>query len=644
MPVGYRSIFTVSGGQDAIDVARDQFRSWLRRKHYDPDVTVPGMHVLGEHARLFVTETRPADRSRSLRYRLVEASNTGEWTTTVTAHVARSHEGWIWADVNAPPARGDELAARWTAVPRLVRDILSVTNAFDGEMMLSGRPTLVTRDEVEDLISAVCDPGRRGVALVAAPIPDVAQPLLIEHVARLTYECVGLGGSYVLDQEAADFLMESFGPSHAVPLGAIRSYLPGADPASTVDARRHRVLLARTIAVEDAGGLAHLLGQAARRRMSEIPLPPSVARVDRLLEREEPAAALGSIQKIMPTTSSGVSTRNIRESVIREAEQIAADAAAQADAAVDAVVHATESVAPVEEAANVAARDVTSLSKLLAGLVSEFSVGKPGGITQASIAGLVDTLRELLVKGHGALQGYHEMSRRVAALQDRVDETTDHLDGVRTRLEEEQLDHAVTQEELLDSKAETDRLRAALAKAGQRGEAWTIPAVAPPSPGSFEELLDRLCDSALPQIEFTGDAKVTLALDEHDPLGTWAAKTWDILRVLDGYADARHEGEFGQGVHAYLGETPPGRPGYSVRMHASQESDTVEKTPKFRNARILPVPSDVRPEGSVFMGAHFKIAQKGLISPRLYYCDDTSGTGKIYIGYIGKHLPNPHTN
>jgi hypothetical protein len=28
----------------------------------------------------------------------------------------------------------------------------------------------------------------------------------------------------------------------------------------------------------------------------------------------------------------------------------------------------------------------------------------------------------------------------------------------------------------------------------------------------------------------------------------------------------------------------------------------------------------------------------------MHYYDDTGQSGKIYVGYIGKHLPNTHTN
>src|SRR5207245_4305158 len=89
-------------------------------------------------------------------------------------------------------------------------------------------------------------------------------------------------------------------PSHSVPLGAVRTFLPEVDPASAVDARRHRVLLARTIAEQAPGKLAHLLGRANRSRALNLPLPSHVAQVDRLLSREEPAAVLRAIQATPP--------------------------------------------------------------------------------------------------------------------------------------------------------------------------------------------------------------------------------------------------------------------------------------------------------------------------------------------------------
>ena len=106
--------------------------------------------------------------------------------TTVTVHRDGREDDWVWVDVDAPPSTSgpaasherlvkdvDAADAWWTGVPHMVRAILSAAQARDGEMILSARPTLVTVADVDGLISAICDPGRRGTALVAAPIPDV---------------------------------------------------------------------------------------------------------------------------------------------------------------------------------------------------------------------------------------------------------------------------------------------------------------------------------------------------------------------------------------------------------------------------------------------------------------------------------------
>lgn len=671
MPLGYRTIFSVSPGQDPARVAAEQFRPWLRKKNLDADAVSPGVHDVGVSALLAVTELDAQDGSHTLRYRLTETARTGEWTTTLTTHGRGREGGWIWVDVTAPPHARDTGAAshpggeatgepeiedpQWTAVPRLVRDILSVTDARDSELILSNRPTLVGPEELDDLIAAICDPDRRGSAMVAAPVRGGPLPVLIDHTEELTRESVGLAGVYVLDEDAAWDLRESFGRLHAVPGGAIRTFLPGADPASAVDGRRHRILMANTIATQPLGKLVRTLGWASRNSALNLPLPRHVSRLDRFLSREEPAAALRSIHAGAFTARTVSAGEQVTEAgrgaeaegheAVREATEIAIKAAQEAEAAAQKSAHVADdaSIAPVEEAATAAARDITAASEALAELVREFAVDMPEHAAGSGLA-LVGQLRQFLAEGRSALRGQQEMSRRVASLQGTLEEAEDARDTARSRLEEEQMDHAITQYDLIHLKAETSRLRAALAAAGRSREAWTETAEAPQPPDSFAELLDRLKAEALPRVAFTGDQKPALELDDLDPWGTWASKTWEILRVLDGYVEAHQSGEFKQGVHAYLSSTPPGRPGYSTKAHAAQESDTVMNSAKFSQLRTLPVPPEVRAESVVFMGAHFRIARMGLISPRMHYYDDAARTEKIYVGYIGRHLPNKQTN
>lgn len=75
MPLGYRSIFTIRAGQDPVRIAAEQFRSWLRQKHYDADAVTPGVHEVGEAVLLAVTELHPRDGSQALRYRLTESKS-----------------------------------------------------------------------------------------------------------------------------------------------------------------------------------------------------------------------------------------------------------------------------------------------------------------------------------------------------------------------------------------------------------------------------------------------------------------------------------------------------------------------------------------------------------------------------------------
>ncbi len=659
MPLGYRSIFTVHGAERSTEVAAGQLRSWLRYKGLDPDATTPGLHQVGQHSRLVVTDLRPQDGSHLLRYRLTEARPEGDWVTTLTARDDERDPGWAWLDISAPPfdhstgSTSEQQDAadsepRWTAVPHLVRDILGVTEARDGELILADRPTLVRAEDFDDLIETICDPSRRGAAIVAAPVPGIAMPVMLDHVAGLTRHCVGLAGMYILNDEAAAALTVAFGPSHDVPPGALRTYLPDADPASAVDARRHRILLARTIAAGPDGKLARTLGWATRARSLNLPLPNHILRADRLLSREEPAAVLRSLHLgpgIAPaaaiSTEAVVRSRAADSAVVREATEIAAQAARAAESADRDVARAGQ--APVEEAAAAAAQDVTAAIEPVANLVRELAgelSDEPAFLTAAD---LVTRLRQLMAEGMQALRGQGELSRRVSELQTALEEVEDERDDARTRLEEEQFDHAETQEELNRLRFEADHFRAALAAASAPAEAWTLDA-APRPPDSFDELLARLEEGALPGVIFTGDPSHALALDTYDPLGTWAAKAWQMLQAANGYVEACQAGEFNGGMHAYLSNTAPGRPGYSAGAHSSQESDSVEQSARLRAPRELPVPLAVCPVGRVFMGPHFKIANKGSISPRMHYFDDTPNSGKVYVGYIGRHLPNTLTN
>lgn len=160
-------------------------------------------------------------------------------------------------------------------------------------------------------------------------------------------------------------------------------------------------------------------------------------------------------------------------------------------------------------------------------------------------------------------------------------------------------------------------------------------------PGSFGELVERF--EEFPLLEFTGDEKETIALDGQPDGAGWARLTWDGLTALQEYADAAVRGQAGGDFKQWCEHTPPGCHHFPPRKAVRWESRTVESHAKWKRERMLPVPSCVDVSRRVFMGAHLRIGG-GSTAPRLHYLDDCSGSGRIYVGYIGQHLTNTRTN
>ena len=145
---------------------------------------------------------------------------------------------------------------------------------------------------------------------------------------------------------------------------------------------------------------------------------------------------------------------------------------------------------------------------------------------------------------------------------------------------------------------------------------------------------------ALTFVEFTGNLDNVLEVDRRYQSGLYARTLWLYVRVLHDYAKAKSQGDFSGNVHMYLNDDriegtkcPPTR-------HASRESDTVLHNANWSSERIFPVPVEVESSGTALMDAHFKPTYRDTFAPRMHYYDDTApgATGKVFIGYIGKHL------
>jgi hypothetical protein len=170
---------------------------------------------------------------------------------------------------------------------------------------------------------------------------------------------------------------------------------------------------------------------------------------------------------------------------------------------------------------------------------------------------------------------------------------------------------------------------------------------APPDapPGEFAELLDWI-ELHLPRVEFTGEIDAPLELDSSPEASTWVRSTWEALRALQAYAEVKAGRGFPGDFRAWCKNPPsPGEYIISPNKAKMDESETVHSKPKWRQERVFRVPAEVEPGGRVFMGAHITIgaSASGRVNPRLYFHDAVLKTGKVYVGYIGRHLTNTLT-
>lgn len=591
MVLGYRAFFNVDRSADLLHLVDEQAFSWLAQKRWQFDALREGALVdIAPDARGVVLDDSMNDGARTKRYRFIENSAGGVWITELTAHVARDGtSGWVWLEIDQP----DD--APRTGTPRLARMLVEVLAVSDGAYPLTPRPLPIGVDDVDRAVGSVLDDARRGLLFLAGSSHqvDIPLPQWTDYVSKILVETIGLSSAYVLDADATSRFNELVPASHQLRGYTIRTYRPGVQLDEPLDAERHRILSTRSIVNDDPRYLRRLLGQRARDVINSGSLPSAVRRIDRRLRDQ-----LDSLLTESPAE------------VINEQRPVAPG--------VD-----TTSPTPVESVQGVL------------GLV----LGQVFGVATVTKEA-VRRLGQLALDAKSAIAASRDVKQRLNTLENRIDARDDAIEDLRRRLEDEQLELALSSNELAETERQLRYLRGELAAVGRFDIAWSTPEKSPLDirPESFDELLQRFHE--LKNLVFTGDADQTRDLDNHEGLGTWAGRCWNALLALNDYATLSLSGEFSGSVHTYLENTPAGAHDFSANRHAPFESSDVGNKPKYRKPRILPVPVSVDSSGTVYMEAHFKIAKSATVTPRMHYFDDTARSKRIYVGYIGRHLPS----
>lgn len=597
--LGYRSFLRVHGQHDLLGLVDGQLYSWLKEKQWNPDALLENEVVaLNENVEATRIIQTQKDGSSTVRCRFEEHNDSGRWLTQVTCHQESSGAGWVWVDVRNPEGFKP-------GVPRLVRGLVEVLNAADGSCPATSAAHIIDSTEVHQLVDWLEDTDRRGYVFVAGSNNALPLPRWKDYVDGLIHQTVGIASAFVLDPAATELFNSRVGSAYAVPPGTLRTFVPGLDTEDVTASVRHRILSTSRIISDKQRTLRGLLGSRAMEASLAAPIPRKAQRIDVALRSQ-----LDDLLLSGPPPS--------------ETDNVGADLAASAAAVIERPI----SDSRAEEGSSLLSA-VTSAVRAVWGDARKATV---------------ETIRELGGLAAEQLRSTQAAAKRIGLLEAAVSDSAEAISQLRTRLEDEMLQTEEVSAEERTARLEVHRLRMVLQEAGLAEAAWDQPTDATDAayPSDFEELLQRV--ESLEHVIFTGDDSPVLDLYQQDPLGTWSKKAWDALVALDDYAGHKTNRGFDGGVFAYLSSTPTGCRGFSVNRFAADESDSVKTMPKFRKHRMLPVPESVDESGRAFMGAHFKIARSGQISPRLHFFDDVDDSGKVYVGYIGKHLPNTMTS
>jgi hypothetical protein len=180
------------------------------------------------------------------------------------------------------------------SVPAVLRSILAELPCRDGVVPSATEPTWVHSEDLPDLMDYLADDTRLGPVYVARQ--GVRDAEAFRGWARdVMWEVVGLGNTFLLGREVEQEFNDMVGELHAIPEGAIRTYLPGVQLDDARDPRRHQILGAVRIDRSGPRRLAYIFGLSQRDRGSLVVLPPEVAEIEQMLTAGEAADYYGTV-------------------------------------------------------------------------------------------------------------------------------------------------------------------------------------------------------------------------------------------------------------------------------------------------------------------------------------------------------------
>lgn len=307
MPVGFRSVLHADPGQRLIDGVIEHMNHWMAGKYIDVDAAARGRHQLDDGGVItIIGEEHEGGRIYRWMRQHSGAPRQELRRLTISAVDWPEADGWLWVEIETQASIPSAIAAPFMpmSVPRVLRMLLSSLSFRDGRTDITAEPQWITSNHLPDIMDYLADETRRGAVYVASQGSRPSEHFT-QWITEITWQVVGLGTVFLLDDDVTQEFNEMVGASHAVPTGAVRTYLPNVALDDPDDPQRHKILGAARIAQTEPRRLAGMLGHNARLRAAVMDLSPEVRELDRHLytleETAEPAPRRANLRAVPPT-------------------------------------------------------------------------------------------------------------------------------------------------------------------------------------------------------------------------------------------------------------------------------------------------------------------------------------------------------